>query len=362
MKVDSRLLILASTIFVGVCDSDDDSGAATTEDPYWTNVCEKAHRHHMGITLIADVFFQKEQAQTGLNQHLYLQTFIQTVNLYFLPLRCSNVKLVLNKVVNSTTDDEMKFEEFKNTTRSTGRSLDPHLTLGLFREWATNQSFFNDSDVVYLITSHPVSDFLLAYRLMMKAASYAYGVCSRRRVALSSDDGKTFSGVPAAAQQIANLLGIQWDDKKNTNGCTPEDGHLMSRNGEPTQYPTFSKCSKQSWDMRTLSSIGQLSCYKLNVSSAEAASGSRTPYSFFNCMEPCKNITQRIGNNAYNVFIMLEVGSCSEKLNKFVIMLLTSHLPNPSALQLCQAYYGLFKGLWCGSGGLRKKCGVAATY
>ncbi|KAM7309248.1 hypothetical protein ISCGN_012879 [Ixodes scapularis] len=98
------------------------------------------------------------------------------------------------------------------------------------------------------------------------SASYAFGVCSRRRVALSSDDGKTFSGIPAAVQQIANLLGIQWDDKKNTNGCTPEDGHVMSRNGEPTQHPTFSKCSKESWEIRTQSSIGQLSCYKLNLS------------------------------------------------------------------------------------------------
>ncbi|CAN8017185.1 unnamed protein product, partial [Ixodes persulcatus] len=133
------------------------------------------------------------------------------------------------------------------------------------------------------------------------AASYAFGVCSRRRVAVGSDDGKTFSGVPAAVQQIANLLGIQWDDKKNKNGCTPEDGHVMSRNGEPTQYPTFSECSKNSWDMRTLSSIGQQSCYKLNVSSAESTSESRTPYTFFKCTEPCKNITKEMENNVCNV-------------------------------------------------------------
>uniref|UniRef100_A0A6B0V9J9 Putative secreted metalloprotease n=1 Tax=Ixodes ricinus TaxID=34613 RepID=A0A6B0V9J9_IXORI len=302
MKVDSRLLILASTIFVVVCDSVDDSGAATTEDPYWTNVCEKAHHHHMGITIIADASFQKEQAQNGLDQHLYLQTFMQTVNLYFSQLRCSNVKLVLKKVVNSTTDDEMKFEAFKNTTRSTGQSLDPYLTLGLLREWATNQNFFNDSDVVYLITGHPVFDFVLAYRLTMKAASYAFGVCSRRwRVALGSDDGKTFSGVPAAVQQIANLLGIKWDDQNNKLGCTPKDGYMMSRNGEPTQYPFFSECSKKSWDDRTLMSLGQQSCYKLNLSSSESTSEGRTPYTFFNCTEPCKNITKRMENTVCNV-------------------------------------------------------------
>uniref|UniRef100_A0A6B0VC92 Putative secreted metalloprotease n=1 Tax=Ixodes ricinus TaxID=34613 RepID=A0A6B0VC92_IXORI len=299
MKVDTRILILASTIIVGVCDSDNASGDATTEDPYWTMVCEKAHRHHMGITIVADTKFQNEQCQTGYNQRSYLETFVDTVNLYFANLRCSNVKLVLIGVVNVTAGDESIFEIFKNTRRSSGDSLDPHLTLGMFREWANNQSFFNNSDVAYLLTGHQVFDFLLAYRLEMKAASYAFGVCSRRRVALGSDDGKTFSGVPAAVQQIANLLGIKWDDQSNRQGCTPSDGYVMSRNGEPTQYPTFSECSKESWDERTQMSLGLPPCYKLNVS-LMSTSERRTPYTFFNCKEPCKDITGESQNNVLN--------------------------------------------------------------
>uniref|UniRef100_V5ID52 Putative tick metalloprotease n=1 Tax=Ixodes ricinus TaxID=34613 RepID=V5ID52_IXORI len=135
----------------------------------------------------------------------------------------------------------------------------------------------------------------------MKAASYAFGVCSRWRVALSSDDGRTFSGVPAAVQQIANLLGIKWDDQTNRKGCTTKDGYVMSRNGEPTQHPTFSECSKKSWDDRTLMSLGQESCYKLDLSSAETTPDRVTPYSFFNCIGPCKDIIEGIKNNACNV-------------------------------------------------------------
>uniref|UniRef100_A0A0K8RH60 Putative metalloprotease n=1 Tax=Ixodes ricinus TaxID=34613 RepID=A0A0K8RH60_IXORI len=141
----------------------------------------------------------------------------------------------------------------------------------------------------------------------MKAASYAFGVCSRRRVALGSDDGKTFSGVPAAVQQIANLLGVEWDDKRNKNGCTPQDGHVMSRNGEPTQYPTFSECSKDSWDERTLMSIGASPCYKLNMSSP--TSERSTSYTFFNCKEPCKNITEESEKNVLNVLSKTREGS-----------------------------------------------------
>uniref|UniRef100_A0A6B0V8Y9 Putative secreted metalloprotease n=1 Tax=Ixodes ricinus TaxID=34613 RepID=A0A6B0V8Y9_IXORI len=299
MKVDSRMLILASTIFAGVCGSDNASSDEFSEDSYWTRVCEMARRHHMGITIVADTAFRNAQAATGYDQHLYLQTFVDTFNLYFAELRCSNVKLVLIGVVNSTAGDESIFEIFKNTTRSSGKTLDAHLTLGLFREWANNQSFFNNSDVAYLLTGHQVFDFLLAYRLVMKAASYAYGVCSRRRVALGSDDGRTFSGVAAAVQQIANLLGVEWDDKRNEQGCTPKDGHVMSRNGERTQYPTFSKCSKESWDDRTLMSIGGSPCYKLNMSSP--TSERRTPYTFFNCTEPCKNITGESESIVLNV-------------------------------------------------------------
>ncbi|XP_029833691.3 uncharacterized protein LOC115318118 [Ixodes scapularis] len=300
MKVDSRILILASTILVVVCDSDDEDSEEFSGESYWMKVCERARPHHMGITIVADAAFQNAQAETGYDQHLYLQTLVDTVNLYFAELRCSNVKLVLIQVVNSTAEDESIFEMFKNTTKSSGRSLDPHLTLGMFREWATYQSFFNNSDVVYLITSHKIFDFIMAYRLEMKAASYAYGVCSRWRVALSSDDGKTFSGVPAAVQQIANLLGVDWDDNRKKVGCTPQDGHVMSRNGEPTQHPTFSNCSKESWEERTLMSLSLRPCYKLNMS-LMSTTESRTPYTFFNCREPCKNITEESENNLLNV-------------------------------------------------------------
>uniref|UniRef100_A0A0K8RGA8 Putative metalloprotease n=1 Tax=Ixodes ricinus TaxID=34613 RepID=A0A0K8RGA8_IXORI len=133
----------------------------------------------------------------------------------------------------------------------------------------------------------------------MKAASYAFGVCSKRRVALGSDDGRTFSGVPAAVQQIANLLGVEWDDKRSKKGCTPQDGHVMSRNGEPTQHPTFSECSKDSWDEQIQMSLSGSPCYKLNMSSP--TSERRTPYTFFNCTEPCKNITGESENNVLNV-------------------------------------------------------------
>ncbi|CAN7994995.1 unnamed protein product, partial [Ixodes pacificus] len=118
----------------------------------------------------------------------------------------------------------------------------------MFNRWVNNDTTFQDADVVYLLTSEEIRDYMVAYKLEMKAASYSAGPCGNRRTALSKDDGKTFSGVPAMVQQIARLLGIDWDDSRSTkNPCKVTDGYIMSKNGEPTESANFSSCSYKTW-------------------------------------------------------------------------------------------------------------------
>ncbi|CAN7994999.1 unnamed protein product [Ixodes pacificus] len=120
----------------------------------------------------------------------------------------------------------------------------------MFNRWVNNDRTFEEADVVYLLTSDEIRDFMVAYKLEMKAASYFLGPCANRRTALSKDNGKTFSGVPAMVQQIARLLGIGWDDSRSTNtSCSVNDGHIMSKNGEFTKLATFSACSHKTWDI-----------------------------------------------------------------------------------------------------------------
>uniref|UniRef100_A0A0K8RHW8 Putative metalloprotease n=1 Tax=Ixodes ricinus TaxID=34613 RepID=A0A0K8RHW8_IXORI len=69
----------------------------------------------------------------------------------------------------------------------------------------------------------------------------------------------------------------------------------------PPSIHSSQNAAKSTWDDRTLMSLGQQSCYKLNLSSTESTSGGRTPYTFFNCTEPCKNITKRMENTVCNV-------------------------------------------------------------
>uniref|UniRef100_V5H278 Uncharacterized protein n=1 Tax=Ixodes ricinus TaxID=34613 RepID=V5H278_IXORI len=140
----------------------------------------------------------------------------------------------------------------------------------------------------------------------MKAASYAFAVLFEMGGWLLSVGWTArtyFSGsFPLLVQ--TNRLNIGWELSGTIigikQGCTPQDGHVMSRNGEPTQYPTFSKCSKESWDDRTLMSLGGSPCYKLKrVDTDVHFRAQNAVYFFLTVTEPCKNITKGSENNCY---------------------------------------------------------------
>uniref|UniRef100_V5HRA3 Metalloprotease n=1 Tax=Ixodes ricinus TaxID=34613 RepID=V5HRA3_IXORI len=95
----------------------------------------------------------------------------------------------------------------------------------MFNLWVNNDTTFENADVVYLLTREEIRDYMVAYKLEMKAASYSSGPCHNRRTALSIDDGKTFSGAAAMVQQVVRMLGIGWDDSRSTEKpCKVTDG------------------------------------------------------------------------------------------------------------------------------------------
>ncbi|KAM7298770.1 hypothetical protein ISCGN_019339 [Ixodes scapularis] len=45
-------------------------------------------------------------------------------------------------------------------------------------------------------------------------------------------------------------FGIGWDDSRSTEKpCKVTDGHIMSKNGEPTESASFSSCSYKTWEI-----------------------------------------------------------------------------------------------------------------
>uniref|UniRef100_V5I424 Peptidase M12B domain-containing protein n=1 Tax=Ixodes ricinus TaxID=34613 RepID=V5I424_IXORI len=119
----------------------------------------------------------------------------------------------------------------------------------MFNRWVNKTNQCERADVVYLLTSDPIRDFMGAYRLEMKAASYFVGPCIERRTALSTDDGRSFSGVSGMVQQMARQFGIKWDDSRfPTKPCSTDTGYVMTKNGEPTKLANFSCCSYEDWE------------------------------------------------------------------------------------------------------------------
>ncbi|CAN7991319.1 unnamed protein product, partial [Ixodes hexagonus] len=145
--------------------------------------------------------------------------------------------------------EEKTFKKYKKIKNGTSTMLDPAYTVAMFNRWVNQTKDFEGADVVYLLTRDPIYDFMGAYKLEMKAASYHSGPCIDRRGALSNDDGRTFSGVYAMVQQIANMFAINWDDSRSpTSKCRVDEGYIMTRNGEATTSANFSSCSYRAWE------------------------------------------------------------------------------------------------------------------
>uniref|UniRef100_V5H803 Putative tick metalloprotease n=1 Tax=Ixodes ricinus TaxID=34613 RepID=V5H803_IXORI len=169
--------------------------------------CKRVGTVHVGIYIVVDAAYETKLKENGHGCLPYLEVFINNVDAHFWELKCPDVLLTLVGVKTLTNFEENKFKKYKVFKNETTKKLDPAYTLGLFNRWVNNDTTFEEADVVYLLTSDEIRDFMVAYKLEMKAASYFLGPCANRRTALSKDDGKTFSGVPAMVQQIARLFG-----------------------------------------------------------------------------------------------------------------------------------------------------------
>ncbi|CAN7984458.1 unnamed protein product, partial [Ixodes hexagonus] len=210
------------------------------------------------------------------------------VQAYFWQFTCPDVKFSLVGVNETTKYDETSFERFKQVKNDSTIKLDPSFTLALLSRWVNTNEIFKDADVVYLLTGDSIRDFMGAYKLEMKAASYFFGPCSDRRAALSEDDGRTFSGVPAMVQQIAHIFGIKWDDSRSPKSqCRADDGYIMTKNGEPTKLANFSSCSHQTWEDEFLLHAQGTKCFNRTpiVMSSE---NEKLPADFYKGCDYCK--------------------------------------------------------------------------
>ncbi|CAN7938485.1 unnamed protein product, partial [Ixodes hexagonus] len=175
----------------------------------------------------------------------YFALNILQAELYFRDLDCPKVQLYLVGLTNTTKEEEDNFE-VTNIERPNIPHMDGPLTLALFHEWAEERKEFNDSDIVFLITSKHVVDYIGTYLFGLSGGvSYLDGICSDLHVGIVYDTGRNFFGIRDVAQLILPLLGAPWDEGHQAPRCLSSEGHLMSIRSSATLYPTLSNCTKE---------------------------------------------------------------------------------------------------------------------
>ncbi|KAM7298767.1 uncharacterized protein ISCGN_019336 [Ixodes scapularis] len=248
---------------------------------------------HLEIYLVLDAGYAAIHQENVSQCRPYLETLVNNVEAYFWNFTCPDLILTLVGVTALTSVEEEQFKKYKTFKNETTKKLDPTFTLSMFNRWVNNDTRFQDADVVYLLTSEDIRDYTVAYKLEMKAASYVSGPCHNRRTALSIDDGKTFSGVPAMVQQIARLLGIKWDDSRSTEKpCKVTDGYIMTKNGERTESANFSFCSYDAWDFNYFLLANHKECFNRTAKPMDSENN-ELPASFFNDSDYCEVLSVR---------------------------------------------------------------------
>ncbi|CAN8023353.1 unnamed protein product, partial [Ixodes persulcatus] len=124
--------------------------------------------------------------------------------------------------------------------------MDGPFTLSLFQEWVEKNGKFNQSDIVILLTSCLLDDYLWSSSesRIDGGISYQDGICTHLRVGIVRDKGRDFYGLRSLVKQIAHLLGTPWDEGHQAPECSGKDGYLVSLDTSRTPLPTLSNCTK----------------------------------------------------------------------------------------------------------------------
>ncbi|CAN7994983.1 unnamed protein product [Ixodes pacificus] len=268
-------------------------GGSSYREEWIRKRCEWIGTIHLEIYLVLDTGYAAIHQENVSQCRPYLETLVNNVESYFWTFKCPDLIITLVGVTVLTREEEQQFKKYKIFKNDTTKKLDPTFTLSMFNRWVNNDTRFQNADVVYLLTSEEIRDYTVAYKLEMKAVSYSAGPCHNRRTALSIDDGKTFSGVPAMVQQIARLLGIGWDDSRSTeNPCKVTDGYIMSKNGEPTESANFSSCSYETWEFNYFLPYTNKICFN-RTTKAMDTENDELPANFYNGSDYCQVLSER---------------------------------------------------------------------
>ncbi|KAM7298865.1 uncharacterized protein ISCGN_019433 [Ixodes scapularis] len=201
----------------------------------------------VGVHFVSDMTFLASRMQEPAPESSvlrYLNVMLHTAELYFRELDCPEIELYLVGLYNTTQEDEETFEITEKIYSAC--FMDGPFTLSLFQEWVEKNEIFNQSDIVILLTSCLIRDYIWTFTDLRidGGISYQDGICTHLRVGIVRDKGRAFYGLKSLVTQIAHLLGTPWDEGHQAPECLGKDGYIVSLDTSETPLPMLSNCTK----------------------------------------------------------------------------------------------------------------------
>ncbi|CAN7995182.1 unnamed protein product, partial [Ixodes hexagonus] len=208
----------------------------------------------LGVAVYYDNDFSSSFPSTSPEKEIagYVLDFFNRVVNMLKDQRNPQIKLVLTNLKLLTTDiEQLKTHSFE--AKSTLEKLQAFVNSTSNRE---TEKTVRNAAVVFLLTKKDPVD---KQERGLGGISTRGGVCDpEKNAAIISDNGLTYTGVPAATQHLIHLLGAPFDGEEGSVSCSTEDGRLLSNNvGAPPTY-VLSECSKRHTRAHLRSLIGSL--------------------------------------------------------------------------------------------------------
>uniref|UniRef100_A0A6B0VA26 Putative secreted metalloprotease n=1 Tax=Ixodes ricinus TaxID=34613 RepID=A0A6B0VA26_IXORI len=212
-----------------------DSGGTDVEA--WLFSAAKGKTVFVGLNFYMDKSFEKKLLYK-VKAYAYLAAFTKAVQMRFWGLTMPRVEIVFSASLWLIREQESQIEVVESPGKLDGRK-----TLAKLVAFVAGQPLtVEKSDVVILLTGLNVTD---GDDSTVQGVSYYAGACSPKRVAVVEDDGRTFKGANAAAQQVAHLLGATYDGTLPlANLCPASWGYIMSKSPNTWKHHRFSLCSE----------------------------------------------------------------------------------------------------------------------
>uniref|UniRef100_A0A6B0V935 Putative secreted metalloprotease n=1 Tax=Ixodes ricinus TaxID=34613 RepID=A0A6B0V935_IXORI len=222
----------------------------------------------VGVRMVLDNTYQTLFLKYHRNQNasldVYLQTFLNSANLFFRDIKNPSIEFVLVGTYNMTLNES-------STLLSNKRSTEENLYE--LHEFGIKHNFPSD-DLVFLLYPYQLTE------IDEFKTSFLDGFCNTRGYGFGYDDARTFSGVTMAARQFARLLGANAD---NIAGCK-HSTYLMANNKSSPDKHTLSNCSKRNIQHK-LQTINNCSCLRTDYSGP--VNSTYLPSNFLNKTDIC---------------------------------------------------------------------------